>query len=58
MFKYLIKFNITELDSQLGEINVEIIAHENRILERLSGYVLAYSKNIYEPLRFIALIDW
>lgn len=57
-FGSISKINIAELDAQLGEINMEIISHENRIIERLSGYVLTYSRNIYEPLRVIGLIDW
>ncbi|RZC42494.1 mutS protein 5-like [Asbolus verrucosus] len=46
-----------ELDESLGDINAEIIAHENRILQRLSSFVLKYNKDIREPLRILALID-
>lgn len=47
----------SELDKGLGDINAEIVAHENRIIQRLSGFVLKYNKEIREPLKFIALID-
>ncbi|XP_044754707.1 mutS protein homolog 5-like [Coccinella septempunctata] len=46
-----------ELDKGLGDINAEIVAHENRIIQRLSGFVLKYNKDIREPLKFISLID-
>ncbi|KAJ3643741.1 hypothetical protein Zmor_026433 [Zophobas morio] len=46
-----------ELDESLGDINAEIIAHENRILQRLSSFILKYNKDIREPLRVLALID-
>ncbi|KAG5894164.1 hypothetical protein JTB14_001860 [Gonioctena quinquepunctata] len=46
-----------ELDQRLGDINAEIIDHENRILRRLSGFILKHNKDIREPLRIIGLID-
>ncbi|XP_044266292.1 LOW QUALITY PROTEIN: mutS protein homolog 5-like [Tribolium madens] len=46
-----------ELDESLGDINAEIIAHENRILRRLSSFILKYNKDIREPLRILSLID-
>ncbi|XP_068897033.1 mutS protein homolog 5-like isoform X2 [Tenebrio molitor] len=45
------------LDESLGDINAEIIAHENRILQRLSSFVIKYNKDIREPLRVLGLID-
>ncbi|KAJ8952800.1 hypothetical protein NQ318_008117 [Aromia moschata] len=47
-----------ELDKRLGDINAEIIDHENRILRRLSDLVVKYNKDIREPLRIIGLMDW
>ncbi|EFA10321.2 mutS protein homolog 5 isoform X2 [Tribolium castaneum] len=46
-----------ELDENLGDINAEIIAHENRILQRLSSFILKYNKDIREPLRVLSLFD-
>ncbi|KAL3267858.1 hypothetical protein HHI36_006999 [Cryptolaemus montrouzieri] len=46
-----------ELDEVLGDINAEIVAHENRIVQRMSGFILKYNKDIREPLNIIALID-
>ncbi|KAJ8918621.1 hypothetical protein NQ315_013127 [Exocentrus adspersus] len=46
-----------ELDQRLGDINAEIIDHENRILRRLSGFILKYNKDIREPLKIIGLMD-
>ncbi|KAJ8986006.1 hypothetical protein NQ317_013890 [Molorchus minor] len=46
-----------ELDKRLGDINSEIIDHENRILGRLSGFTLKYNKDIREPLKIIGLMD-
>ncbi|XP_030754739.1 mutS protein homolog 5-like [Sitophilus oryzae] len=46
-----------EMDRRLGDINGEIIDHENRILRRLAGFVLKYNRDIREPLRLIALMD-
>nr|XP_023023464.1 mutS protein homolog 5-like isoform X1 [Leptinotarsa decemlineata] len=46
-----------ELDKRLGDINSEIIDHENRILRRLSGFILKYNNDIREPLKIIGLID-
>ncbi|XP_018568658.1 mutS protein homolog 5-like isoform X2 [Anoplophora glabripennis] len=46
-----------ELDKRLGDINAEIIDHENRILRRLSGFILKYNKDIREPLKIIGLMD-
>lgn len=47
-----------ELDKRLGDINGDIIDHENRILSRLSGFICKYNKNIREPLKVIGLMDW
>ncbi|CAH1118956.1 unnamed protein product [Phaedon cochleariae] len=46
-----------ELDKRLGDINAEIIDHENRILRRLSGFILKYNKDIREPIKIIGLMD-
>ncbi|KAJ8964564.1 hypothetical protein NQ314_004868 [Rhamnusium bicolor] len=46
-----------ELDKRLGDITAEIIDHENRILRRLSGFILKYNKDIREPLKIIGLMD-
>ncbi|XP_072388558.1 mutS protein homolog 5-like [Diabrotica undecimpunctata] len=46
-----------ELDKRLGDIYLEIIDHENRILRRLSGFILKYNKDIREPLKIIGMID-
>lgn len=51
-------FGLSELDKRLGDINGDIIDHENRILSRLSGFICKYNKNIREPLKIIGLIDW
>jgi len=42
----------------LGDIDSEIIDHENRIIRRLSSYTLKYNKDIREALKVIAKIDW
>ncbi|CAH0555687.1 unnamed protein product [Brassicogethes aeneus] len=46
-----------ELDKYYGDINSEIIDHENRIIRRLSGFISKYQKAIRDPLRELALID-
>ncbi|XP_018326196.1 mutS protein homolog 5 [Agrilus planipennis] len=46
-----------ELDKRLGNIQQEILAHETRIIQRLSGFVLQHSKNIRESLHIISRID-
>lgn len=45
------------MDNQLGDIQMDIIAHENRIIKRLSGYILKFNKDIREPLKLIGLLD-
>lgn len=55
---YSINKCFTELDRRLGDINGEIIDHENRILRRLSGFICKYNKNIRDPLKIISLLDW
>lgn len=42
----------------MGNIHTDIIDHENRIIQRLTGFVLQNNKCIRQPLRLIALIDW
>ncbi|CAH2011861.1 unnamed protein product [Acanthoscelides obtectus] len=46
-----------ELDRKLGDINTEIIDHENRIVRRLAGFILKHRRDIMEPIRIIGLID-
>ncbi|KAF7272026.1 hypothetical protein GWI33_015165 [Rhynchophorus ferrugineus] len=46
-----------EMDQRLGDINGDIIDHENRILRRLASFILKYNNDIREPLRLISLID-
>ncbi|XP_056636028.1 mutS protein homolog 5-like [Diorhabda sublineata] len=46
-----------ELDNRLGDIVSEIIDHENRIIRRLSGFILKYNRDITEPLKKIGMID-
>ncbi|KAH1009656.1 hypothetical protein HUJ04_001983 [Dendroctonus ponderosae] len=46
-----------ELDKRLGDINAEIIDHENRILRRLSAFTLKYNKDIRQALKAVAIID-
>ncbi|KAK9890839.1 hypothetical protein WA026_012185 [Henosepilachna vigintioctopunctata] len=46
-----------ELDETFGDINAEIIAHENRLIQRMSSFVLKYNKDIREPLKLLAFID-
>lgn len=45
------------MDKRLGDINAEIIDHENRILRRLSAFTLKYNKDIRDSTKIIALID-
>lgn len=47
-----------ELDRRLGDIHAEVIAHENRIIERLSGFVVRHNKCIRDPLQIVAMMDW
>lgn len=49
---------IAELDRRLGDINGDIIDHENRILRRLSSFVCKYNRYIREPLKIVGLMDW
>ncbi|KAF5279974.1 hypothetical protein FQR65_LT15112 [Abscondita terminalis] len=46
-----------ELDKQLGNIYLDILAHQNRIIQRLSDLILKYSKDIEQPLKIIGMID-
>ncbi|KAL1490889.1 hypothetical protein ABEB36_011567 [Hypothenemus hampei] len=46
-----------ELDKRVGDINSEIIDHENRILRRLSGFTLKYNKDIRHAIKLIGKID-
>ncbi|KAF5275985.1 hypothetical protein FQA39_LY00781 [Lamprigera yunnana] len=46
-----------ELDKQLGNIHLDILAHQNRIILRLSDFVMQHTKDIREPLKIIAMID-
>lgn len=52
-----INTNILEMDKRLGDVNAEIIDHENRILRRLGGFIIKYNMNIREPFKIIGLID-
>ncbi|KAB0802504.1 hypothetical protein PPYR_04690 [Photinus pyralis] len=47
----------TDMDKQLGNIYLEILFHENRIIQRLTDFVLSSFKEILEPLKIIAMID-
>lgn len=47
-----------ELDKLLANLYDDIVAHENRIIYRLRGFVMKYIDNITEPLKLIAMIDW
>ncbi|XP_060528669.1 mutS protein homolog 5-like isoform X2 [Cylas formicarius] len=46
-----------ELDKCLGDINAEIIDHENRIIRRLSSFAIKYERDIRNPLKIIGLMD-
>ncbi|XP_022918563.2 mutS protein homolog 5-like [Onthophagus taurus] len=46
-----------ELDKHMGQLHNDIIEHEIRIIQRLSGLVLKSIKSIQEPLRILSLID-
>ncbi|XP_050310224.1 mutS protein homolog 5-like [Anthonomus grandis grandis] len=46
-----------DLDRRLGDINAEIIDHENRILRRLSALTTKYNKDIRDALKIVALLD-
>nr|CAH7759268.1 unnamed protein product [Callosobruchus chinensis] len=46
-----------DLDRKLGDINTEIIDHENRIVRRLAGFILKHRRDIMEPIKIIGLID-
>ncbi|CAG9863939.1 unnamed protein product [Phyllotreta striolata] len=46
-----------ELNKRLGDTILEIIDHENRIMRRLSGFIIKYNKDIREPLKVVGLID-
>ncbi|KAK5650830.1 hypothetical protein RI129_001859 [Pyrocoelia pectoralis] len=47
----------TDLNNQLGNIHLEIVIHENRIIQRLTNFVLCGFTEILEPLKIIATID-
>lgn len=49
---------VLELDKLTGNLYDDIRAHENRIINRLRGFVLKYNNDIRVPLKIIALMDW
>lgn len=58
MLHLILPMLLLELDKKQGSIHTDIIAHENRIIQRISDFVVRNNKCIRQPLNLVALLDW